>query len=320
LSHPVIPLPPLVVGLKKINLGARQRDNHINYDIMYYIKPILCCCLLLSSSWRPTWNTTDDSRDQPRPDAIAVIQPITPEHRALIYTKNGNGYVHDNISASIEALQEICADLGLATDITDDPAIFTDDNLKLYQVLIFSNTNNETFDSDDQKLAFQRYIQAGGGFVGIHSASGSERQWPWFWKMLGGKFRRHPPLQPFDIQVIDPVHPATAMLGEVWKWEDECYYLDHLNPDNHILLAADLRTVEDDQQSEYPDVVFGNYFPLSWCHHYDGGHEFYTALGHKIEYYSLPLFRKHLSGGIQWVMNQVKDLDYSKVTTKLISE
>lgn len=245
---------------------------------------------------------------------------IAPEHRTLIYTKNGTGYIHDNIDASIEALTEICAELGLATDITADPAIFTDENLQLYQVLIFSNTNNETFDNDAQKLAFQRYIQAGGGFVGIHSASGSERQWPWFWKMLGGKFRRHPPLQSFTIKVIDSQHPATKPLGDSWQWEDECYYLDHLNPDVHVLLAADLRTVEDEQQAEYPGVVFGDYFPLSWCHQFDGGREFYTALGHKIEYYSKPDYRAHLAGGIRWVIEGVHELDYSKATITLVTE
>ena len=254
-------------------------------------------------------------------DQTPVILPkVIPERRALIYTKNGEGYVHDNLVASVAALKEICEDLNLETDDTDDPSIFTDENLKRYQVLIFSNTNNETFATDDQKLAFQRYIQAGGGFIGIHSASGSERLWPWFWNMLGGKFRRHPTLQSFEIKVIDTTHPATNMLGNTWKWEDECYYLDHLNPDIHVLLAADLRTVEDENQAEYPGEIFGNYFPLSWCHQFDGGREFYTALGHKIEYYSNPEYRAHLAGGIGWVVAGVTGLDYTRVTDTLIME
>ena len=76
-------------------------------------------------------------------------------------------------------------------DVSDDPAAFTDQNLKRYKALIFDNTNNEIFDNEEQKAAFQRYIRAGGGFVGIHSASGSMRQWPWFWSVVGGKFSRH---------------------------------------------------------------------------------------------------------------------------------
>ena len=226
------------------------------------------------------------------------------QKRALVYTKNGKGYVHDNISASVEALKNICKEEGVAVDVSDDPSVFTDENLCQYKVIIFSNTNNEGFDTQEQRDAFARYIHNGGGFVGIHSACASERQWPWFWAMVGGKFVRHPKLQPFDIKVIDHDHPATEFLGKVWKWEDECYYMNHFNPDIHVLLAADLRTIEDEKKTEYPGDVFGNYIPLAWYHTFEGGKQFYTALGHKIEHYSDPVLLKHLRGGIVWVMGE----------------
>jgi len=182
--------------------------------------------------------------------------------------------------------------------------VFTDDNLKNYRALIFSNSNNEAFENDQQREAFQRYIRAGGGFVGIHSACGSERQWPYYWAMLGGKFRRHPPLQPFNLFVLDPSHPATAHLGKSWDWEDEFYYLDHLNPGIHVLLAGDLSTISDPHKAEYPGTVFGDRFPLAWCQEFDGGRQFFTALGHKTEYYSDPKFQQHVLGGILWVLGQ----------------
>ena len=110
---------------------------------------------------------------------------------ALIYTKNGKGYVHKNIPASIKALKEICNEMNIVADATEDPAAFTPENLKKYDVLIFSNTNNEVFDNETQKKALQNYIRHGGGFVGIHSANATERNWPWMWAMVGGKFVRH---------------------------------------------------------------------------------------------------------------------------------
>lgn len=238
--------------------------------------------------------------------------------RVLIYTKNGKGYVHKNIATSVKTLKNICAQHDLAADVSDDPSVFTKKNLSRYKAVVFSNTNNEVFDTDAQRLAFVHYIQAGGSFMGIHSASGSERQWPWFWAMIGGKFHRHAKLQKFDIKIIDHAHPATEFFGDVWHWEDECYFLDNLNPDFHVLLAADLRTVQDDKLSEYPGKIFGNYFPLSWAHNFDGGHEFYTALGHKIEYYSDPNFIKHLTGGLLWAVEQNHGLDYSKATADKI--
>src|ERR1017187_4012174 len=134
------------------------------------------------------------------------------ESRVLVYTKNqvGKGlYVHNNIPASVAALKKLGEENNFAVDVSDDPAVFTDQNLKCYKALVFDNTNNEIFDNEEQKAAFQRYIRAGGGLVGLHSASGSMRQWPWFWEMLGGKFLRHPKLQPFTVKVKDPNDPST---------------------------------------------------------------------------------------------------------------
>ena len=225
----------------------------------------------------------------------------------LIYTKNGKGYVHKNIPASIECLKKICKANDWTCEITDDASVFTREKIGTFDLLVFSNTNNETFDTEQQKKVFQDYIRNGGGFVGIHSACGSERQWPWFWANLGGKFIRHAPRQDFDIKVIDKNHPSTRFLDSVWKWkDDECYYLDYLNPDIHILLAADLQTVADNGKKQYPGKVFGNFFPLCWCHKFDGGFQWFTALGHRSEHYQDDAFVKHLEGGMRWVMAKIK--------------
>jgi type 1 glutamine amidotransferase len=239
--------------------------------------------------------------------------------KILVYTKNGKGYIHDNIAANVEALKKLGAANNLTVVVSADSAVFTEENLKQYDCLVFSNTNNETFDTDAQRLAFVRYIQSGGGFVGIHSVCGSERTWPCFWSMLGGKFKRHAPYGPFDIKIIDNTNLSTASLPNIWKWEDECYYLDNLNPDIHVLLAADMRTVTDKQKAEYPSNIFGDYFPLSWYHEFEGGRVFFTALGHNIKHYSDPIFLNHILGGINWAIGKNPKRDYSKAKTTELS-
>lgn len=232
------------------------------------------------------------------------------EPRVLVYTRNhvtnGKGYVHDNIAASVAMIRQLASTNGFLVDASDSPSVFTPENLKKYRALIFSNSNNEAFENDEQRAAFKQFIQGGGGFVGIHSASGSERQWPYYWQVLGGKFKRHSPLQAFKIEVLDTKHPATAHLGATWQWEDEFYYLDNLNPRMHVLLAGELANLKDKDKAAYPGVVFGELFPLSWCQEFDGGRQFYTALGHKIEYYSKPDFQRHVLGGILWVLDPKK--------------
>jgi len=234
---------------------------------------------------------------------IVFSGAVAQKHTVLVYTKNGEGYVHDNIAASVEALKKLGAENRFRVDVSDDPSVFDDERLKKYDALIFDNTNNDVFANADQRAAFQRYIRSGGGFVGIHSACGTERNWPWFWDMLGGKFVRHPAYQKFTVKIIDPAHPSTEAFGKTWEWEDEAYYLSDLNPDIHVLLAHDLTTIRDAEMAGYPGKVFGNYFPSSWCHEFDGGREWYTAYGHDPKHYEDPLFLKHLLGGIEWAMD-----------------
>lgn len=224
--------------------------------------------------------------------------------KVLIYTKNGKGFVHKNIPASIVSLKSICTKNGWACEATDDPAIFTTEKIAEFDVLVFSNTNNETFDTEEQKKVFRKYIQNGGGFVAIHSSCASERQWPWYWANIGCKFVRHPKFQKFDVKVVDKKHPSTQFLPDIWHWEDECYYLDHFSLKMKVLLAADMRTIEDSQKDKYPGKTFGDYLPLCWYQQFDGGRQWFTALGHTPEHYEDPTFKKHLEGGIRWAMEK----------------
>lgn len=233
------------------------------------------------------------------------------EPRVLVYTKNQvqdqDGkrlYVHDNIPASVEAIKKLGAENHFIVDVSDDPGAFTDANLKKYKALIFDNTNNEIFDNEDQKAALQRYIRAGGGWVGIHAACASMRQWPWLWSVMGGKFVRHAKLQPFTVKVKDPKDISTAHLPATFEWTDEFYYVDYLSLDLHVLLAGDLSKVDDPGKDKYPGKVFGDEFPLSWRHEFEGGREWFTALGHKPEHYSDPKLMKHILGGILWAMGE----------------
>jgi len=194
------------------------------------------------------------------------------------------------------------AEKGFDVDASDDPTIFTDRNLKQYKALVFSNSNNEAFTSDAQRNAFKHYIQAGGGFVGIHSASGSERSWPYFWKVVGGKFVGHPKLQTFRIEVKDHNFPATRHLPDSFEWTDECYFNEHLSPDIHPLLVTDRTKLSDLDKVKFDPNAFPNPLPLAWYHNFDGGREFYTALGHREEEYSDPILYGIIENGILWAM------------------
>ncbi len=228
--------------------------------------------------------------------------------RLLVYTKNGTGYVHDNIPASIEAIKGLAAEHKFAVDASDDPAVFTDDNLKKYSAIVFSNTNNVVFDTDAQRVALMRYVQAGGGFVALHSASGTERTWKWFAGLLGGTFSRHAPFQKFSVLILDRTHPSVAHLPERWEKEDECYYLVRMNVNLQVLAVNDLSSVQDPKEKP---ATFGDVFPSVWYQEFDGGRQWYTSLGHRKDDYGRPEFRRHIMGGIRSVVRQAP-LDYTR--------
>jgi len=240
---------------------------------------------------------------------LAHAQEASEPAKILVYTRNhvsnGKGYVHDNIAVSVATVKALCAEKGIGCDASDDPAVFTADNLRHYKAVIFSNSNNEAFSDPDQSKAFTAYIENGGGFVGVHSASGSERDNPDFKRILGGTFKWHTPNQKFTVVVADKNHPATAGLPAEWKWKDEGYLCD-LVPGLRVLLEMDTTSVAKPPRETWAIKFEGNRFPLSWCHQVGKGRCFYTALGHDIACYSDPAFRGHLQGGILWVLGMAK--------------
>src|SRR6187401_2125022 len=234
----------------------------------------------------------------------------------LIFTKNGKGYVHENIPASIAALQKLGIEKGFKTDTTTNSALFTENNLKKYDAIIFSNTNNDVFDTEEQKVAFMRYIQAGGGFIGIHSASGTERNCKWFKFMLGATFLRHPPFQKFTVHVLDKRHPAVKTLSSQWETNDECYFFKEINPPIKVLLVSDISPINEGDSSKNikPDVL-GNRYPAAWCQEFDGGRILYTALGHSKEDYSNATYLAHILEALKWITDKPKP-DYKKAKAK----
>jgi type 1 glutamine amidotransferase len=223
----------------------------------------------------------------------------------LIYTRNhtpdGKGFVHDNIAVCAETLSALCAKEGLTSEVSDDPAVFSESGLKAREAVVFANSNNEAFATDAQRGALLNYVYRGGAFMGLHSATGSDRKSEAFRQLLGGRFLWHPPLQPFTIFVNDRKHPAATHLGETWAWADEAYVCD-CTPDIHVLLDLDLsslaKSVADKRLATFPNKRY----PLAWCRRHGDGRVFYTGLGHKKEHYQDAAFRTHLIEGLVWAM------------------
>lgn len=215
------------------------------------------------------------------------------QYRVLVFSKTG-GFRHASIKDGKIALLKMGAENNFAVDTTEDAAVFTPDNLKQYQAVVFLSTTGNDILSPEQKQAFQQYIRSGGGFVGVHAASDTEYNWEWYGKMVGAYFLSHPKTQEAKIQVLDRKHISTKHLPAIWQRTDEWYNFKNMNPDVKVLMNLD--------ETSYEGGKNGKNHPVAWYHAYDGGRAFYTELGHTPESYSEPMFLQHVLGGIKYAM------------------
>ncbi|SEN76531.1 cytochrome c [Mucilaginibacter gossypiicola] len=230
--------------------------------------------------------------------------------RVLVFSKT-LGWHHSCIPFGIAAIQKLGTENGFDVDTTTNSANFNDDNLKKYQAVIFNCTTGNVLNAVEQ-AAFERYIQAGGGFMGVHSAADTEYDWPWYGKLVGAYFSSHPNnsnIRKATIDVTDKSQPATANLPTRWERTDEWYNYKSIYSGIHVLASLDENT--------YDGGTNGANHPITWYHEFDGGRAFYTGCGHTDESYSDPLFLGQLLGGIKYAMGNGKPLDYGKSYSKV---
>lgn len=233
---------------------------------------------------------------------------VTP--KILIFSKT-SGFYHASIPKGQRALLNLARENGLEADTTTNAAMFTEANLKNYAAVVFLNTTGNVLDHY-QEAAFERYIQAGGGFVGIHSATDTEYDWGWYARLVGANFLSHPKQQNATLRVGNRKHESTRHLPKKWKRFDEWYNFKRMNPDVKVLMQID--------EESYAGGENGKNHPMAWYHEYDGGRAFYTALGHTDESYGDPQYLKHVLGGIRYAVGKNAALDYTKAKTQLVPE
>jgi cytochrome c len=225
--------------------------------------------------------------------ASAGAAPAASPARILVFSKT-TGYRHASIPAALQAFQQLGKQAGLEVDETEDANAFTDSNLARYSVVAFVLTSGEVF-ADPQREALQRFIRAGGGFVGVHSATDTERGWPWYGQLVGAWSSGHPEIQSATIDVTSPRDQSTESLPARWTRTDEWYaWFENPRPHVHVLMTIDESTYQP------RDWAMGADHPIAWSHEFEGGRAWYTQGGHTEESYSEPLFLAHLLGGIRW--------------------
>ncbi|MGW5213519.1 lectin [Streptomyces sp. NPDC004051] len=220
-----------------------------------------------------------------------VTATADPAYEILVFSRTA-GFRHSSIDEGIAALRDLGAANNFTVTATEDPTAFTTAHLARYRTVVFLSTTGDVL-NPAQQTAFEQYLGAGGGYVGIHAAADTEYDWPFYEGLAGALFQSHPAIQPATVKVEDRAHDATAHLGRTWQRTDEWYnYRTNPRATAHVLASLD--------ESSYSGGTMSGDHPIAWCKNYAGGRAFYTGGGHTEESYADPAFRRHLLGGIRW--------------------
>jgi type 1 glutamine amidotransferase len=239
---------------------------------------LACLVMLLTASAAPP----------PRGDSILIYSGTT-------------GYRHDSIPAGIKAVTAIARRRGLTVVASEDPAVFSDSSLRRFRAIVLLSTTTDPKNPasewlvGDRRTALQQFVARGGGILAIHAAADSHYHWPWYGKLIGGRFARHPPGTPTGTVKVVSGDPVVTGLPRSIRRTDEWYYYDDYDPTSKLLITLDPASIGE------ADV---NPNPAAWTRQVDGGRVFYTAMGHTKESYSEPYFLRHVANGLDWVMKR----------------
>ncbi|MGL1888979.1 MAG: ThuA domain-containing protein [Reichenbachiella sp.] len=222
---------------------------------------------------------------------VSVVAMSQEPLQVMVFSKT-NGWRHKSIEKGQESILEWAKKENWNVRLSEDSLDINDVNLEKVDVLLFLNTTGDVL-GEEQQQSLIRFINQGGGFVGIHSAVDTEVEWDWYNQMIGGRFKSHPKQQVARAKV-NHTHPAVDHLGDSLITIDEWYnYKEPIKDYVNVILELD--------EKSYEGGEMGHNHPLSWYHYFEGGRVFYTGMGHRKDTYENPDFITHVVKGINWV-------------------
>ena len=233
--------------------------------------------------------------------SVASAAPAQPNRgTTILIFSHTSGFRHDSIPTGIRAITQIARSHGIQVVASEDPRAFADANLGQFKaiVLLSTTTDPNVPESEwlvgERRTALQNFVARGGGILAIHAAADSHYHWPWYARLIGARFERHPPgTAKGRISMTDPSSRLSRGLPQVFEHTDEWYYFADFDPTSTLVATLDPASIGE------KDV---NPKPVAWARQVDGGRVFYTAMGHTRESYSEPRFLKQLETGLNWVL------------------
>lgn len=232
--------------------------------------------------------------------AVATVGQA-PAFRALAFYSTD--VEPDHVRTGNDALaffQDLAAKNNFAFDRTTDWDKLNEKDLKPYQVILWINDFPHTA---AQRAGFEKYMEHGGGWLGLHIAgyNDASTNWPWLVEFLGGGvfFTNNWPVQPAKLTIDDRTHPVTrdlpasyeAPANEWYQWKPS----PRLNKSVHVLVTLD--------PSNYPigvkDVITTGDMPVVWTN--TKYRMIYLNMGHGESIFENSTQNKLFANAILWL-------------------
>ncbi len=156
----------------------------------------------------------------------------TPSNRILVFSKTET-YRPASIDAGIDAIKKLCLTQNILADFTESSSAFTEEELKNYSAVVFLNTSGDVL-NNTQQADFQRFIEAGGGFVGVHGAAATEYDWHWYGRLVGAYFADHTAMQKAKVLVTYDGVQMSDELPNSFEITDEWYNFRQVPPTGKV--------------------------------------------------------------------------------------
>ncbi|MGI5994036.1 MAG: ThuA domain-containing protein [Saccharomonospora viridis] len=276
------------------SLHGRARPNLLRRTTVLMTSTVLVAGLsTMSASGQP------ETALRAAPEAgSAKADPV----QVLVY--HGEAAEQDDpVDEAADTIRQLGTRAGFTVDVSSDPAVFTSENLDRYRGVVFLSAEGAGLNST-QEAALRDYVQDGGGFLGIRDAARAQPDSDWYTGLIGARptdDAQSTEVQEAVVSVVDRQHPANKGLPLTWTRSDRWLNWE-TNP------IGEVHTIAQVQEHTYDpgENANGPFHPISWCHDYDGGRSFYTAMGGTADSYGEKGFRGHLLGALEWTTGVVR--------------
>jgi type 1 glutamine amidotransferase len=219
--------------------------------------------------------------------AAKVLVADGSDKKIKVMFLRGGGHDWQNCPPIMKAVLENTNDFEVTfTENLDDLR----ERIKQFDIIMQYTTGMKP--TKEQEDGLCDFIQNGGGYVGIHSATDSFKNCDRYWEMVGGRFAGHGSGK-FTVYIYDHEHPITKGM-EDFEIQDETYA--HNYHRNAQMRSLTRMNRGNERQS------------MAWVSSYGKGRVFYTSNGHDRRAWENPHFQRLVVRGAYWAAGRkVKD-------------